>query len=98
MLSLKVNFEENNACLCLKFLQNNELFNTCFGEIYYIDLCKPYTGSYEIVPAYSEQIIQTKGLKMTDNFIIKSILDTTEILILDGMDSTTLISRIVDGG
>lgn len=98
MLSLKVNFEENDSCLCLKFLPNDEIFDTSFGEIYYIDLCKPYTGSYEIVPAYSEQIIQTKGLKMTDNFIIKSILDTTEILILDGMDSTTLISQIVDGG
>lgn len=57
-----------------------------------------YPGPYEATPSYAVQIFNTNGYRMTDNFTVKSILDTQEILIIDGTDSIVMGPTIVEGG
>lgn len=57
-----------------------------------------YPGPYEATPSYSIQTFPTNGYRMTNNFTVKSILDTQEILIIDGTDSIIMGPTIVEGG
>lgn len=37
------------------------------------DVLKPYTGSYEVIPKVSDQVLGTKNLSMTDDVTVKEI-------------------------
>lgn len=52
---------------------NLKVNKTISGKIRYSDLTPYYYGEYDVTPKAYEQLFETKGLKMTDDVIVREI-------------------------
>lgn len=72
---LKVEFQENDSILKVSFAENSTTIQADFGELFQIENTEfpYYEGSYSVVPAVSEQVLETARHIMSKNLVIEKI-------------------------
>lgn len=72
-MKLKVSFNEVNSSLKTKFIQNECIFTTDFGEVTLVKTDDVYEGDYEVTPRVYSQVLETKDKLMIDDVLINVI-------------------------
>lgn len=72
-MKLKVNFNEVNSVIPIRFVQTKCTFNADFGEVILVKTEEVYEGDYNVIPRVYQQILETKDKLMLDDLTVEII-------------------------
>lgn len=87
-MKLKVNFDENDSALDIRFIQTECTFHTDFGEVMLVKTDDVYQGDYNVIPRVYQQILETKDKVMNDDVTVEIIPLAAVINLSDGYTVT----------
>ena len=70
-MKLKVNFNEVNSIIPIRFVQTECTFNADFGEVILVKTEEVYEGDYNVIPRVYQQILETKDKLMLDDITVE---------------------------
>lgn len=77
MANFHATFTENSS-FAASFAENDS-FSASFGQVQYIHVEETYSGDYEVIPKFEDQVFDTDGKVMEDDMTVRaiSIVQTT---------------------
>lgn len=54
-------------------LRANDSFNVELGQVMEVPTAPAYTGEYEVIPKFTEEVLKTKNKLMKDNVVVYPI-------------------------
>lgn len=72
-MKLKVDFDEIDSALDIRFIQTECTFHTDFGEVVLVKSDDVYDGDYNVIPRVYQQVLETKDKVMNDDVTVEVI-------------------------
>ena len=87
-MKLKIDFNEVDSELDVKFIQSECSFKVDFGEVIFIRTDEVYDGDYDVIPRVYQQILPTKDKLMLDDVTVEVIPMMKVINVSNGYTAT----------